>query len=178
MSEQKRTQEQIAALAREAEHRSKNLLANAGRHRQAFSVRHAGRGWKRAAVEKDAFGRLPMFIRSLSRRAGLALSCRRSRDRSLRPILRRARHAPESMVQKSCWSRASPNPSPSFCTSWRPMRRSTVHCLWRVVELTYLGRMNRRGGLNFAGLRQAVRQSTRRHGKGLADGSLNKWLNS
>ena len=43
ISEAKRTQEQIATLAREAEHRSKNLLANVLATVRAFTVRHARR---------------------------------------------------------------------------------------------------------------------------------------
>ena len=40
MTEQKRNQEQIAVLAREAEHRSKNLLANVQAIVKPFSRRH------------------------------------------------------------------------------------------------------------------------------------------
>ena len=43
ITEQKRSQEQIATLAREAEHRSKNLLSSRTSYRQSFAVRHTRR---------------------------------------------------------------------------------------------------------------------------------------
>ena len=46
------------------------------------------------------------------------------------------------------------------------------------IDLFWSHEWNRKGDLNFAGLRQAVRPFTRRRGRDLADGSLNKWLNS
>ena len=54
ITEQKRSQEQIATLAREAEHRSKNLLATVQATVRLFSPKHP------TASMRDAFSRLPM----------------------------------------------------------------------------------------------------------------------
>ena len=101
ITEQKRSQEQIATLAREAEHRSKNLLASV----QAtvnLSQSETTEGLKRRS--KDGFRRLRMFTRYLSRRAGSVPSYRTSRHRSLLLIPRRMKSACASTAHKFCWS--------------------------------------------------------------------------
>ncbi len=71
ITEQKRNQEQIATLAREAEHRSKNLLANV-QATVKLSQGDTSEGLKRRLT--DASKRLQMSTRYLRRHAGLAPS--------------------------------------------------------------------------------------------------------
>jgi PAS domain S-box-containing protein len=91
ITEQKRSQEQIAILAHEAEHRSKNLLATSSR--QSFSFRQL-RGFE-AGQSKDASARLQMFTRYLSRHAGLVPSYRPSQHESLLRIPRKTKRGCE-----------------------------------------------------------------------------------
>ena len=97
ITEQKRNQEQITTLAREAEHRSKNLIANV---QAAVNLSQADtpEALKRAI---EGSGRLQMFTRYLSRHAGLVPSYRPSRHRSLLRIPRKTKRGCEWMVHKS-----------------------------------------------------------------------------
>ena len=88
VTEQKRFQEQIAILAREAEHRSKNLLAsvqaavNLSHSDTAEGLKHAIEGRIQALANVHS-----LFAET----RGLVPSYRRSQHRSLLPILKRAK---------------------------------------------------------------------------------------
>jgi len=92
ISEQKRYQKQITTLAREAEHRSKNLLATVLATSVFLNPTRSKVSNRRL---KDASGRLETFTRYSPRDAGLAPSCRKSRHRSFRRIPRESKHAQE-----------------------------------------------------------------------------------
>ena len=87
ITEQKRAQDHIATLAREAEHRGKNMLATvqAAVH---LSQANTPEGLKQA-IEGRASSRSRMSTRYLSRHVGLVLIYRPSRRRSSLPLRER-----------------------------------------------------------------------------------------
>jgi PAS domain S-box-containing protein len=109
ITEQRRAQEQIATLAREAEHRSKNLLANV-QATVKLSRADTPEGLKERS--RDVYARSPTSTRCSSRHAGSAPSCRRSPSRSSRLIPARARSACGSTGRPCCSSPIRRNPSP------------------------------------------------------------------
>ena len=92
ITEQKRSQDQIATLAREAEHRSKNLLANV---QAAINLLSPTRPRVLNRRLKGASARLPMSTRCLSIPAGLVPNYRLSRHKNLLRTPRKAKHERE-----------------------------------------------------------------------------------
>src|SRR4030095_12806282 len=90
ITEQKRSQERIATLAQEAEHRSKNLLSIV-QATVMLSQSDTPEGLK-SAIE-GRIRAIAMSIRYLPRRAGSVPICRRSRRKSLLLTPRTALHA-------------------------------------------------------------------------------------
>src|SRR5262249_16868489 len=101
ITEQKRDRQQIATLAREAEHRSKNLLANVQATVNLSQTDTPDRLKRRST---GVSRRLRMFTRCLLRPVGSAPSCRRSQGRNLRLMLRKTKRLSELKVHRSCQS--------------------------------------------------------------------------
>ena len=97
ITEQKRSQEQIATLAREAEHRSKNLLATV---QAAVTLSQSETSDGLNVQSKGASRRSQMFTRYLSSLAGLEPSYPLSQGRSLRLISRRTKRGCELKVHR------------------------------------------------------------------------------
>jgi PAS domain S-box-containing protein len=168
ISDRKRSEAQITILAREAEHRAKNVLATvqATVHLSQSDTPEGSRTQSRGAS-----WRWQMSMRCSSSRAGLEPSCAAWSRKSCRLMPGTWKRARRSTTRPCYWSRMQRRRLRSLCTSWRPTRPSTGHCPRPKAVCKSSGRALQMDGLSCAGPRPAARGSIRRRAEALARAS-------
>ena len=136
ITERKRSEAQIVNLAREAEHRTKNIMATV-LATVRLSHSDTSDGLKELIEGRiDALAKVhTLFVES--RWAGAELHCLATQE--LLAYSGRMRRACELTGQPLCWNRVRLRLLQSPCTSLRPTRQNTDRYRQRVVTLKSLG---------------------------------------
>ena len=159
ISERKQSEAKIELLAREAEHRTKNLLATV----QATVNTHAVRTRRKASRKqfRGASGALANVHKLFGESRWTGAELHKIIEEELTPYRKahdgRARaDGPNLMLQ-----RISPRRLRLSCTSWRPTRPSTVRCRYPMGMFEWTGRAAQTGVSSFGGPRRRGPSSSR-----------------
>ena len=154
ITERKRSEEQISILAREAEHRAKNVLAivqatvHLSQSDTAAGLKHAIEGRIRALANVHR-----LFVES--RWSGAEL--RSVVSQSFRPIVRMGKRGCGLTARPCCWNRKPRKRLPLPYTSWQPTRPSTGPCRCRLERFESSGHARSTAKSCFVGPKQMVR---------------------